>query len=94
MGISIEEAVKQDPPCHSKACAIQDCIQKNGFDESKCQQQIDALYACCAEFYRLRGRDARSVSCPKPNLLDLKIKQRKEERESGGGSSPKETKKQ
>ncbi|EPS42903.1 hypothetical protein H072_3132 [Dactylellina haptotyla CBS 200.50] len=69
-------------------CAIQDCIQKNRFDESKCQEQIDALYACCAEFYRLKGRDARSVSCPKPNLLDLKIKQRKEERENGSGGGP------
>ncbi|KAF3917120.1 hypothetical protein ABW20_dc0106332 [Dactylellina cionopaga] len=81
MAISTEEAVRQDPPCHSKACAIQNCIQKNGYDESKCQQQIDALYACCAEFYQQKGRDATSVSCPKPNLLDLKIKQRQEEKE-------------
>ncbi|KAK6344458.1 Cx9C motif-containing protein 4, mitochondrial [Orbilia brochopaga] len=93
MGISIDEAIKQDPPCYSKACAIQSCIQKNNFDESKCQDQIDALYACCAEFYRRKGRDAKSVSCPKPNLLDLKIKQRKEERENGGsGSSSREAK--
>ncbi|EWC44360.1 hypothetical protein DRE_01186 [Drechslerella stenobrocha 248] len=84
MGISIDEAIRQDPPCYSKACAIQSCIQKNQFDESKCQGQIDALYACCAEFYRQKGADAKSVSCPKPNLLDLKIRQRKEERDNGG----------
>ncbi|KAK6335215.1 Cx9C motif-containing protein 4, mitochondrial [Orbilia javanica] len=82
--IPLEEAVKQVPPCHSKACAIQNCIQKNGYNEAKCQDQIDALYACCELFYKQQGRDARTVSCPKPNLLDLKIKQRKEEKEKGG----------
>lgn len=67
----------------AQQCAIQDCIQKNRYDESKCQQQIDSLYACCATFYKMKGRDASSVSCPKASLLDLKIKQRKEEQEKG-----------
>jgi hypothetical protein len=52
----IEKDLKQDPPCHSRACAIQsaflilspcsqliespDCIQKNNFDESKCRKEV------------------------------------------------------
>ncbi|KAI5207440.1 hypothetical protein E4T39_01884 [Aureobasidium subglaciale] len=72
---SIEQDLKTDPPCHPRACAIQDCIQKNGFDESKCQKQsadyakIDALYECCNAFYEKNGDNASTVSCPKAGLL-------------------------
>ncbi|KAI5250435.1 hypothetical protein E4T47_01363 [Aureobasidium subglaciale] len=71
----IEQDLKIDPPCHPRACAIQDCIQKNGFDESKCQKQsadhakIDALYDCCNAFYEKNGDNASTVSCPKAGLL-------------------------
>ncbi|KAK4540571.1 Cx9C motif-containing protein 4, mitochondrial [Oleoguttula mirabilis] len=74
----LEEDVKFDPPCHPRACAIQDCIQKNNYDEAKCQKQIDALYECCNLFYQRNGDDASCVSCPKANLLRLKMKQRSE----------------
>ncbi|CAD0113357.1 unnamed protein product, partial [Aureobasidium uvarum] len=46
-----------------------DCIQKNGYDESKCQKQIDALYECCNAFYEKNGDSASTVSCPKAGLL-------------------------
>lgn len=47
-----------------------DCIQKNNYNEAKCQQQIDALYECCNAFYKKNGKDASCVSCPKPDLLE------------------------
>ncbi|KAH9845517.1 DUF1903-domain-containing protein, partial [Teratosphaeria destructans] len=74
----LEKDLKTDPPCHPRACAIQECIQKNNYNEEKCQKQIDALYECCKLFYQRNGDDASCVSCPKPNLLRLKMKQRAE----------------
>ncbi|TLS26103.1 hypothetical protein PpBr36_05230, partial [Pyricularia pennisetigena] len=59
-------------------CAIQDCLTKNGYKEEKCQGVIDALYDCCKAFYEKNGDDASTVSCPKPDLLRLKLKQRQE----------------
>ena len=56
------------------------CLQRHSFQEKACQQQIDDLYACCNAFYARQGDDAKSESCPKSNLLRLKIKQREESR--------------
>jgi len=53
-----------------------DCLTKNNYKEEKCQAQIDALYECCNAFYQERGDSASTVSCPKANLLRLKMKQR------------------
>ncbi|RMY77032.1 hypothetical protein D0863_01566 [Hortaea werneckii] len=39
---------------------------------------IDALYECCNLFYQRNGDEASVVSCPKANLLRLKMKQRAE----------------
>ncbi|KAK7605829.1 hypothetical protein JOL62DRAFT_511686, partial [Phyllosticta paracitricarpa] len=64
-----EQDIKTNPPCHSRACAIQDCLQRSGYQEDKCQKQIDALYECCNAFYQKNGDDASSVSCPKAPLL-------------------------
>ncbi|KAF1919784.1 hypothetical protein BDU57DRAFT_513069 [Ampelomyces quisqualis] len=72
----LEKDLKTDPPCHPRACAIQNCIQKNGYDEAKCQKQIDALYECCNAFYKDNGDNASTVSCPKATLLRLKMQQR------------------
>ncbi|OJJ49720.1 hypothetical protein ASPZODRAFT_128232 [Penicilliopsis zonata CBS 506.65] len=71
-----KDYVADDPPCHSRACAIQACLTKNSYREDRCQAQIDALYACCNAFYQERGDDAKTPSCPKPSLLRLKMKQR------------------
>ena len=30
-----------------QACAIQNCLMKNGYNESKCSYYIDELYKCC-----------------------------------------------
>ncbi|ODQ63250.1 Cx9C motif-containing protein 4, mitochondrial [Nadsonia fulvescens var. elongata DSM 6958] len=62
--------------CHRQACAIQNCIQKNNYNEAKCTALIDALYDCCARFYNDNGLEAKSVTCPRPELLKLKIEQR------------------
>ncbi|KAB8289615.1 hypothetical protein EYC80_010530 [Monilinia laxa] len=73
--------ITSTPPCQSKACAIQDCLVKNSYNEDKCRSQVDALYDCCNAFYEKNGDDAKSVSCPKANLLRLKIKQRSEQKQ-------------
>lgn len=55
------------------------CLAKNGYQESRCQAQIDALYDCCNAFYQEQGDDASTVSCPKARLLRLKMAQRAQE---------------
>jgi hypothetical protein len=50
---------------------------KNNYQEKVCDNLIDQLYECCQAFYAKNGDGARSASCPKPNLLRLKIEQRK-----------------
>ncbi|KAJ9644555.1 Cx9C motif-containing protein 4, mitochondrial [Coniosporium tulheliwenetii] len=74
--MGVEKDIQQDPPCHARACAIQDCIQKNNYNEAKCSKEIDALYECCNAFYKKNGDDASTVTCPKASLLRLKMKQR------------------
>lgn len=32
-------------------------------------EQVDALYECCEAFYKNRGEDGKTVSCPKPSML-------------------------
>lgn len=54
----------------------QACLTKNSYNEEKCQAQIDALYECCNAFYKERGEDAKTPSCPKATLLRVKMKQR------------------
>ncbi|GMM33403.1 Cmc4 protein [Saccharomycopsis crataegensis] len=66
-------------PCKPQACAIQDCLKQNNYNESKCTQAIDQLYACCSNFYNQNGEEARSPCCPIPRLLRFKIKQRENE---------------
>jgi hypothetical protein len=55
-----------------------DCLTRNNYNEARCDKLIDALYECCQAFYEKNGDQAKTVSCPKPELLKLKIKQRKE----------------
>ncbi|KAI0873490.1 hypothetical protein GGS24DRAFT_463164 [Hypoxylon argillaceum] len=74
----LQEDLMSKPPCHSRACAIQDCLGKNSFNQAKCEHLIDALYECCDAFYQKNGETATTASCPKPNLLRLKLKQRQQ----------------
>ena len=68
--------MSENNTCQTYACAIQDCLKENGYNESKCTSAINELYKCCREFYEREGPDAQSVCCPKFNLLQLKMKQR------------------
>lgn len=70
-----KDDVEAKPPCHPRACAIQDCLTKNNYNEARCQDVIKALYTCCESFYKRHGDSASSPSCPKPSLLRLKMKQ-------------------
>ncbi|PTB47110.1 hypothetical protein M441DRAFT_53785 [Trichoderma asperellum CBS 433.97] len=75
---SPKDDVEARPPCHPRACAIQDCLVKNNYNETRCQNAVKALYECCEAFYQRYGDDATSPSCPLPKLLRLKIQQQKE----------------
>lgn len=63
-------------PCKAEACAIQDCLQRHGYNEAKCTKLIDKLYLCCKSYYEENGQDKQTTCCPKFNLLQLKLKQR------------------
>ncbi|PNS18986.1 hypothetical protein CAC42_6081 [Sphaceloma murrayae] len=65
----LEADLKTDPPCHARACAIQNCLQKNQFDQSRCEKEIDALYECCNAFYQRDGDTAQNPGCPQASLL-------------------------
>lgn len=80
-------------PCYPRACAIQSCLQKSGFDQSKCEGLIDDLYRCCAKFYQQRGTDAEADSCPIPSVVERRIKRMESEGKGGAGGSLYETKK-
>lgn len=55
---------------------LTDCLAKNLYKEEKCQKRIDSLYKCCKIFYERQGDGATTASCPKSDLLKLKMKQR------------------
>ncbi|KAF2473870.1 DUF1903-domain-containing protein [Lindgomyces ingoldianus] len=74
--MGLNEDLRMDPPCHPRACAIQNCLQRFDYREEKCRKEVDALYECCNAFYQKNGDEARTVSCPKAPLLRLKMKQR------------------
>ena len=61
--------------CQKEACAIQDCLQSNGYNEDRCSRLIDNLYKCCKKFYA-ENPEIGSRCCPRPELLKLKLKQR------------------
>ncbi|KAL2757156.1 hypothetical protein ACRALDRAFT_1093105 [Sodiomyces alcalophilus JCM 7366] len=61
------------PPCHPQACAIQRCLNRNNYDENQCQSAIVELYHCCERFYGKQGNTAISPSCPKADVLRLKL---------------------
>ncbi|KAL8874412.1 MAG: hypothetical protein Q9174_000257 [Haloplaca sp. 1 TL-2023] len=54
---------------------LSDCLAKNSYQQDRCQEQVNALYKCCDAFYQRNGDEAKTVSCPKANLLRLKMKQ-------------------
>ncbi|KAH8905343.1 DUF1903-domain-containing protein [Coniochaeta sp. PMI_546] len=76
--MGLQDDLNTKPPCHPRACAIQDCLTRNNYNEAKCEKFVDALYECCQAFYEKNGEHAQTVSCPKFDLLKLKIKQRQD----------------
>ncbi|KAH8150945.1 uncharacterized protein LAJ45_05128 [Morchella importuna] len=88
---TLDEALRADPPCYPRACAIQSCLQKSNHDESRCAHLIDALYECCAELYKREGPGAKSTCCPKESLLKLKLKQKQDAGGFGGAAELHET---
>jgi hypothetical protein len=66
-----------------RQCAIQNCLQKNGYNEARCSALIDALYECCTEMYKRKELAEKNVCCPQKSLLELKIKQRADEKATG-----------
>ncbi|WVO18626.1 hypothetical protein L204_106345 [Cryptococcus depauperatus] len=64
--------------CQAEACEIQSCIQRNNYDEFKCQAQVEALYRCCLKMYRNAERDnskaAQSTACPIKEIVERRIK--------------------
>lgn len=59
--------------CQREACAIQSCMLKNDYDESKCRDAVARLYRCCDAFYKQQGQTARSRCCPLPHVLKNKL---------------------
>lgn len=59
-----------------------DCLKKNTFKEDRCQDVIDSLYECCQAFYERNGQDAKAASCPKPDLLRLKLRMIRKKKEA------------
>ncbi|KAK9383325.1 uncharacterized protein V2V93DRAFT_364849 [Kockiozyma suomiensis] len=64
--------------CHAEACAIQDCLRRSNYNEARCTSAIDMLYSCCKKMYDA-DPDARAIACMKPELLELKMDQRRRE---------------
>jgi hypothetical protein len=56
--------MKKSNACQSQACAIQNCLQKRGFDATKCEYELAALRKCCTELAR---RGGTSTACPTAN---------------------------
>lgn len=48
---------------------------RNNYSEARCQNVVRNLYKCCESFYKESGDQATTPSCPKPDLLKLKLQQ-------------------
>ncbi|CAO3610837.1 unnamed protein product [Cunninghamella echinulata] len=48
------------PPCQQFACQLQDCLQRNNYQEEKCQTSIKALKECCEQL----NEGGSSPCCP------------------------------
>ncbi|KAI8324663.1 hypothetical protein GQ54DRAFT_256123 [Martensiomyces pterosporus] len=49
------------PPCQKEACALQDCLWRNDFQESRCQDALRRLERCCNA---LLAKGGASRCCP------------------------------
>lgn len=65
---------EREPPCQRLACAIQTCIQRNQFQQERCNHIVRDLHRCCKQFYERHGNDARTPNCPVPDVVEAKLR--------------------
>ena len=68
---------KKSDPCQKFACELQVCLQKNHYQESKCQEAIKRLVKCCniwkEESYKVcSGIEYEGHPLKKPSQDDVK----------------------
>ena len=44
-------------PCQKQACAIQTCLDANNYQESQCEDVLQAMIKCCIKW------EERSICC-------------------------------
>ncbi|KAF4127990.1 Mature-T-Cell Proliferation I type [Phytophthora infestans] len=49
--------------CKKQACAIQFCLQRRGYQESKCADVIKRYYDCCATAKEAEQKTRTASSC-------------------------------
>ena len=64
-------------PCQKYACELQVCLQKNNYQEDKCQETIKRLVKCCftwkEESFKVRTCSIASNSFKKVILKNLEV---------------------
>ncbi|KAJ9114516.1 hypothetical protein QFC20_001389 [Naganishia adeliensis] len=78
--------------CQDEACAIQSCLSRTSYDQSKCEAYVAALYRCCDNFYKAVDKQAvtnlagqerpevvESTACPIRSVVERKMKQLEKE---------------
>ncbi|KAK8858911.1 hypothetical protein IAR55_003142 [Kwoniella newhampshirensis] len=74
--------------CQEQACAIQTCLTRNNYNESKCQSAVRDLYSCCVEMYRSAEKEGRemggSTACPIRSVVERRMKRFDEEGDGEG----------
>lgn len=68
-------------PCHPLACQIQTCLQKNNFNQAKCENLVDDLYRCCLKVYK-EDPNLEMDSCPLKKYVDRRIDRMQKEGKS------------
>ena len=53
-----------------KACALQACLSKNPYNPERCDNQLRALYLCCAQMYAGNEGKRETPSCPMPSVVE------------------------
>lgn len=52
------------------ACALQNCLSSNTYNQEKCDKFMRELYRCCDEMYKQEGRNAESTACPMQSVVE------------------------
>ncbi|KAL4071340.1 DUF1903-domain-containing protein [Scleroderma yunnanense] len=57
------------PPCQAEACALQNCLTSNTYNQGRCDEFVRELYRCCYGMYK-QGRNAESTVCPMQSVVE------------------------